>query len=80
MCYDNSEGRIGSSGLVGQRTTYAIWGYKLRKGYRFTEGGVTGKPVYFDLVDPQGKLMSEDDYDNGLVSRVRDVQSQTEKS
>ena len=32
LCYDNSEGRIGSSGLVGQRTTYAIWGYKLKKG------------------------------------------------
>ena len=31
LCYDNSEGRIGSSGLVGQRKTYAIWGYKLKK-------------------------------------------------
>ena len=79
LCYDNSEGRIGSSGLVGQRKTYAIWGYKLKKGYRFTEGGVTGKPVYFDLVDPHGKLMDESEYDNGIVSRIRDAQDKSEK-
>lgn len=79
LCYYNSDGRLGHGGSGFAERLFSLNGFKLRNGYRFTEGGPTSKAVSFDLVDPNGKLMEEDAYDDSLVSRVRNVRSKTEK-
>ena len=64
--YYNSDGKIGHGGRGFAERLFTINGYKLKKGYRFTEGGSNGKSVKFGLVDPADKMSPEDGYDEML--------------
>lgn len=79
LCYYNSDGRLGRSGSGFAERLFTLNGYKLRKGYRFTEGGPTSKSVNFDLVDPYGQLVDEDDYDDSIAGRIGSARDRTKK-
>ena len=71
LCYYNSDGKIGNGGRGFAERLFTLKGFKLSKGYRFTEDGATGSSIQFGLIDPAEKLSAEDGYDAMLAGTNR---------
>jgi len=70
LCYYNSDGKIGHGGKGFAERLFVLKGYKVRKGYRITEGDPQARSLSIGLIDPSDMLQEEDDYDRSLSGKI----------
>lgn len=59
LCYYNSQGKIGAEQRTLHERLFTLKGYKLRNGYKITEGGADDRALNIGLIDPATKLEAE---------------------